>query len=55
MVDGVGAILRCVARGLAGATTTTALKNQCANTKRRAGVANAALVHIDAGTIDAIE
>ena len=53
-MDGAGAILRCVAQALAGATMITALKNQCANTKRPA-VANAAPGRIDAGTIDAIE
>ena len=53
MADGVGAILRYVAQGLAGATMLTALKNQCANTKRQR-VVNAALARINAGIIDVI-
>ena len=55
MVDGAGAILRYVTQGLAGATMITALKNQCANTKRHWVVVNAAPGHTSAWTIDAIE
>ena len=55
MVDGAGAILRYVAPGLAGATMITALKNQCANTKRRWVVVNAAPGRINAGIIAVIK
>ena len=55
MADGAGAILRRAARGLAGATMITALKNQCANTKRQWVVANAAPARINAGIIAVIK